>query len=192
MAAVGREDGDSCESVSDRMRGSGHRSVSEATGAIPPDAGITSVPGLALAPLSRPAEWWVWGQSPPIRVYPLLPEAGTGRQSSDGRTPTASSQADVEPVSLEWLTVEETARIRRVHHQTVRKAIKDGRLAAENWGSGAKPVYRIHRDARIENRPRSRVAPSVPTRTGRKPADGRFSALVSGDAHTPTTCEVRQ
>jgi excisionase family DNA binding protein len=88
----------------------------------------------------------------------------------------------------EWLTVEEFAASRGLHHQTVRKAIKDGRLSAEDWGAGAKPLYRIHRDAVVAPVARSRVVASIPARKAPRASAGRFSSLV---VSAPTAAGVR-
>ena len=100
------------------------------------------------------------------------PTLGVPDSASVGASATESGAS-------EWLTVEQFAGSRDVHHQTVRKAIKDGRLRAENWGSGAKPLYRIPRDAVLAPVQGSTVAPSIPSGKRRSPSAGRFSFLLA-------------
>lgn len=49
-----------------------------------------------------------------------------------------------EPLSMEWLTVDEVADRMRANAQTIRRAIRAGRLDAVNLGTKSRPFYRIH------------------------------------------------
>jgi len=46
-----------------------------------------------------------------------------------------------EPLSMEWLTVDEVAARMRANAQTIRWAIRAGRLEAVNLGTKSRPLY---------------------------------------------------
>jgi excisionase family DNA binding protein len=124
---------------------------------------------------------------------PACEASGSSPPNAPEQTSLSGSVSAVEEPrypARDWMTVEEFAAIRGVHHQTVRKAIKDGRLDAEDWGGGAKPLYRIHRGARIARPSRSKAGSVVPRRSGKVVRESRFASLLGdhdrgalGEAH---------
>lgn len=67
----------------------------------------------------------------------------------------------------DYLTVAEVAASRGINHKTVRKAIRDGRIRAENWGSVSRPMYRIHADELEKLACRPAVGADVSSPSGR-------------------------
>lgn len=66
------------------------------------------------------------------------------------------------------LTETEYAAEKKVDPRTVRKLIEAGRLAAENFGTGKKKLYRIAADAVVQPEPAKTPAAFVPASRRRR------------------------